>query len=178
MREKEKYWSLTENPGWLQIMARPGFLHNSTITNVLMRDAPSGNFEIEARINFKPEGRWQSAGLIIYGEAEDFNSILRGFCDMPHCAGDGFYLDVNVKGNYIGNNFATKAPDSAVYYLRLQRVGDGFTGMTSGDGTNWTTLGAHQNSLNPLFVAIIAGQAEGTVPQPAQFDYFAMHRLP
>ena len=39
-------------------------------------------------------------------------------------------------------------------------------------------IGAHNNQMNPLFVGLVSGQAYGTVPQPAQFNYFTITALP
>jgi beta-xylosidase len=177
LREKDRYWSLTERPGWLQIMARGGMLRENTITNLLLREAAAEDFEIETRVSFIPGGIYQSAGVIMYDQ-EGWVSLIRAFCPEAHCAGDAFYLDKFTGGNYSGNNFATKAPETDEVRLRLRRQGDIYMGWMSLDGTRWTLIGSHQKPEQPLQVGILAGQAWSTVPQPAQFDYFVVNAVP
>ncbi len=172
LREKPRYWSLTNNPGWLEIMARAGGLPAGTMTNVLLRDAPQGNFELETRLNFTPRGNYQFAGLVIYDDAKNMITFGRAFCNNPACAGDGFYLDNTVDGFLNPENFATSAPAVDVVYLRLRRVGEALTGLASKDGITWTMIGTHRRESSPLFVGLVSGQALGSVPKPAQFDYF------
>jgi regulation of enolase protein 1 (concanavalin A-like superfamily) len=158
-------------------MARAGGFFYGDITNVLLRNAPEGDFELETRVNFRPGGNYQFAGLVIYDDPKNTVTFGRAFCDNPNCAGDGFYLDMTTGGTWVGENFATKAPDVDIVYLRLRRVGDAFAALASTDGSDWTVIGTHRRVSNPLFVGILAGQAWGSVPKPAQFDYFAMYTI-
>jgi beta-xylosidase len=169
LREKNKYWSLTKNPGWLQIMASGGGIGDGVMPNVLLREAPKGNFELETLVNFRPVGRFQIAGLLIYESNGHF--VQFGRAAGPK---DGLYLDRIADGQFTGGNFATTAPDVDALYLRLRREANTFTAWYSEDGQTWTAVGAHQDSMNPLFVGLLAGQAVQSVPKPAQFDYFTM----
>lgn len=178
IRENQKYWSLTNNPGWLEIMARSGSVSDGNVNNLLLYPAPEGNFELETRLNFKPTGNFQIAGLLIYESADQHIQFGRAFCNAPQCAGDGFYLDLITGGNFSSENFATRAPEVDTVYLRLRREGSTFTGYVSIDGKQWNLIGAHKIALQPLFVGLVAGQAVGSVPKPAQFDYFIITRLP
>ncbi len=178
LREKSRYWSLTANPGWLQIMARSGGLGDGTMSNVLLRDAPSGDFELQIGLKFRPTGNYQIAGLVVYQDTDNHMVFGRAFCNTGNCVGDGFYMDMIEGGNWNPENYATKAPATEVVHLRLRRVGDVFTGLVSEDGSKWTVMGSHRGVPNPLFVGILAGQARGSVPGPAQFDYFTIQSVP
>ena len=57
VRENNKYWSLTNNAGWLEIMARAGSVGGGNIDNLFLRQAPEGNLELETKLRFKPAGR-------------------------------------------------------------------------------------------------------------------------
>ncbi len=170
--EKPAYWSLTTMPGWLRITARAGGFAAGTATNVLVQPAPQGSFELETRLNFRPGGNYQIAGLLVYESNKSYAFFGRAFCDNRQCAKDGFYFDMTVNGQFQAQNFATKAPDVDIVYLRLRREGDAYTAYASEDGQTWTLIGQHTQPLNPLFVGLWAGQAAGSVPRVAAFDYF------
>lgn len=178
VREDKKSWSLTNNAGWLELMARAGNVGSGTIENMLLRTSPDVNFELETQLKFKPAGNFQIAGLLIYESAA--NSVLfgRAFCDGPQCAGDGYYFDQIANNSFISDNFATAAPESDTVYLRLRREGNSYTAYASEDGNEWRVIGAHVGEMNPLFVGLVAGQAVNSVPKPAQFNYFMINALP
>lgn len=178
IRENKKYWSLTNNAGWLEIMARSGHVGSGDIDNLLLRQAPKGNFELETQLKFKPTGNFQIAGLLIYESAANFIQFGRAFCGTTYCIRDGYYLDSTANGNFNPENFATTAPEANTVFLRLRREGNTFTAYASEDGKEWKLIGAHNNQMNPLFVGLVSGQAYGTVPQPAQFNYFTITALP
>lgn len=178
IREKDKYWNLTKNAGWLEIMARSGNIGDSTISNMLVRPAPEGNFELETQLKFKPAGNYQIAGLLIYESAENHIVFGRAFCSAPACVGDGYYFDFISDGNFTPENFATKAPETDTLYLRLLRQGDIYTAYGSEDRVEWKVIGTHNSSLKPLFIGLVAGQAYQTTPKAAQFDYLNINALP
>jgi beta-xylosidase len=174
--EKPAYWSLTHVPGWLRITARAGGIGQDTATNVLVQPAPQGSFELETKLNFRPGGNYQIAGLLIYESNHSTAFFGRAFCDNPQCARDGYYFDMVTNGAWAGQNYATSAPDVDVVYLRLRREADTYTAYASEDGQAWALIGQHVQPLNPLFVGLWAGQASGSVPRVAAFDYFTIMR--
>ena len=179
IREDKQAWSLSNNSGWLEIMASPGGVGNGTTSNLLLRPIPEGNFELETRLNFMPTGNYQIAGLLIYESPKNFVQFGRAFCNNTNCAGDGFYLDVVSDGNLINENFATKAGEIETIFLRLRREGNLFTGFVSENGQDWKQIGAHMSdAIQPIFVGLVAGQSIQTKPKPAQYDYFLVNRLP
>lgn len=177
-RENKKSWSLTKNPGWLEIIARPGYVGGGNLDNVLLRPIPNGNFEIETKLNFKPVGDYQIAGLLIYESAANYLQFGRAFCDAPSvCAKDGFYVDLSTNGNLDGQNLATPAENTEIAFLRLRREGNKYTAYASHDGQEWRLIGEKTSDMNPLFIGLMAGQA-WSAPQPAQFDYFIVNQIP
>lgn len=179
-RENKQGWSLTNNPGWLEIMARAGSVGDGTMENLLLRTAPEGNFELEIKLNFRPVENFQFAGVTVFESVANFINFGRAYCGYTPepCAGDGFYLDNTVGGTFDPENFSIAAPQVDVVYLRLRRESDKFTAYASEDGINWQLIGSHSNSMKPLLVGLISGQAYQSVPKPAQFDYFVIYALP
>ena len=177
-RENKKTWSLTNNPGWLEIIARPGHVGDGNLDNILLRPIPGGNFEIETKLNFKPASNYELAGLLIYESAANYLQFGRAFCDAPNvCVKDGFYMDLSTNGNVDGQNLATPAQDTEIAFLRLRREGNKYTAYASHDGLEWQLIGEKTSDMNPIFIGLMAGQAM-SVQQPAQFDYFVVNQVP
>lgn len=176
-KEDKRYWNLTANPGWLEITALPGHVSDGSIRNMLLRNAPDGNFELETHLNFKPTGNFQIAGLLIYESGANFTQFGRAFCGQCP-AGDGYYFDLTVDSNFTGENFGTAAPTIDTVYLRLRREGTTYTSYSSTDGANWQVIGTHTSNMAPAFVGLVSGQAVNSNPKPAQFDYFIINALP
>jgi beta-xylosidase len=177
-REDTKNWSLTSNPGWLEIMAGPGSVASGDIANLLLRQAPSGNFELETKVKFKPTANKQFAGLIIYESDKSYVQFGRGFCDAGSCAGDGYYLDGVAGGSAVPGITPVKAAGSDTVSFRLRREGNLFTAYISENGTDWTVIGANNNSLLPMSVGLVGGQSPAGAALPAQFDTFVVNALP
>jgi beta-xylosidase len=171
-KENKNTWSLTKNPGWLEIMVSRGGIGNGNLDNVLLRPVPDGNFEIETSVNFQPTGDFQFAGIVVYESAANFIQFGRAFCDYPNvCANDGFYVDNTSGGTYEQGNFATSAKNNEISYLRFRREGNKYTAYASQDNVEWQLIGEKTNDMNPKFIGLLAGQAM-SAPKPAQFDYF------
>jgi beta-xylosidase len=177
-RENKKDWSLTDSAGWLEIMAGSGSVGAGDISNLLMRQAPAGNFELETKLKFKPTANNQFAGLIIYESDKSFVLFGQGFCDDAKCVGDGYYMDTVSGGSSIPENSSAKASTNDMVTLRLQREGNLFTAFVSENGEEWKVIETINNSLLPLYVGLVAGQGKNTTPIPAQFDSFVINALP
>lgn len=104
--EDDRFYSFTNNPGWLEMSAQPGYIGDGTVTNLLLRNAPDGNYELETRMNFVPKGNFQIGALVIYESGPNFAQFGRAFCG-PCPAVDGFYFDLFIDGKFGGENFAT-----------------------------------------------------------------------
>jgi len=175
--EDVKFWNLTANPGWLEITALPGNISDGTARNVLLQKAPEGNFELETQLKFQPTGNFQIAGLLIYESGANFMQFGRAFCG-PCPAGDGYYFDLTLDGNFTGENFNTPAPATDTVYIGLRREGNTYTSYASENGTDWQIIGIHTSEIVPAFVGLVSAQAVNSNPKPAQFNYFVINALP
>ena len=166
-------WSLSEVSGALQIMASNASFDGAGLpANVLLREAPSGDFEITTSLHFAPSSNFQFAGLVVFqgqGNALQFGRAFCGFANT--CVGDGIYFDNFENGSIAGDNYQTPFRGSHVY-LRLTRVGNTYTGYYSGDGQNWKMTGEHVRDFPQARVGLMAAQAPTEIP--AVFDYFTM----
>ena len=177
VREDSSSWSLSATPGYLQIDMGPGHIHDETISNLLLRPAPAGDFQIETSLTFAPQADFQFAGLVIFESSTDLMQAGRAFCeDGFNCVGDGIYLDYYDNGTFILPNFAQAYTETDTLQLRLIKSGTQYTFQSSSDGTNWILRGGHISNLNPLQIGLVAGQnTDGAIP--ALFDYFEVSSI-
>lgn len=163
-----KKTSLTNNPGWLELIARSPLGSK----NYFLRPIPEGDFELETKMIFEPVANFQIAGLMI--SYSTTNYVLFGRASVM--GSDGFYMDLMKSGKLTGDNFATSAPGTDTVYLRLRRVGNTYTSYYSEDGSHWTQVGVHTSEMKPKNVGLAAGQSTSGL-QPAQFDYFVINKI-
>ena len=177
LHEDPDNWSLSAVPGALQINVDGGHVSDETIRNLLLRSAPTGNFQIETKVTFRPIADYQFAGLIVYESAPNIIQAGRAFCALSDvCVGEGLYVDYYNSGNFVTPNFAAAYTDNETY-LRLLRQGDTYTFQSSSNGSEWILRGGTVSTMNPLQIGLVAGQ--NTVePVPALFDYFEVRSLP
>jgi len=176
LAEDPSRWSLTEVPGWLQIMVSDASFDGPSFpTNVLLRDAPAGDFEITTLLRFTPTSNFQVAGLVVFQDKANVLQYGHAFCDLPDtCSGGGIYFD-NIENGSITGSSPMISTDSPLVHLRLRRVGTTYTAYYSEDGENWTLLGEHIRELSQPRVGLIAAQSAEAIP--AEFDYFALTSL-
>ena len=108
VRESSSNWNLTERDGHLRITTQMGglLLGSDSARNLLLRDAPDGDFEIETLVYFEPVSDFQIAGLLVYEDDGNFLLLGRGYCDS--CGGNMIYFDYEedgepLRGRPVGN---------------------------------------------------------------------------
>jgi len=176
LEEDPTKWSLSAVDGSLQIMTSDASFDGPYLPlNILLRDAPPGDFEITTALHFTPTSNFQNAGLVIFQSQKDVLQLSRAFCDIVNaCIGDGVYFDNFENGSVTGSNYNV-AFHGSVIYLRLQREGNTYTSYYSEDGQNWIMTGQHARDFSQIKVGLIAAQSQTEIP--AVFDYFTMNLL-
>ena len=174
LAEDPSKWSLSEVSGSLQIIASDASLDGPNLPpNILLRDAPAGDFEITTSLRFTPTSNFQFAGLIIFQDNGNVLQLGRAFCDLANvCIGDGVYMDNIENGSFVGSNYQTPFRGTVIY-LRLQRAGNTYSGYVSEDGEQWTKTGEHVRDFSQIRVGLMAAQAPTEIP--AVFDYFTIN---
>lgn len=178
VREDPENWSLTNITGALQIRVSGGYVSAHTNTNMLLRPAPSGNFQIETQMTFRPEDNFQFAGLIIYESDADFIQAGRGYCRTFECVGEGLYMNYYKKGVVVKPDFGQPYKGIDAVLLRLSRRADTYTFEASSDGKAWFIIGSHTSDLNPIQIGLVTGQRLKGNSILATFDYFQVRSLP
>jgi beta-xylosidase len=150
--------------------------HNNS--NLLLRPAPRGNFQIETQITYRPTRNFQFAGLIIYENDSNFIQAGRAYCSSVGCIGAGLYMDHYQKGMIVKPDFGQSFRDIDPLLLRLSRKEDTYTFEASTDGKVWFVIGSHMSDMKPLQVGLVTGQRLRGDDLPATFEYFEVRSLP
>jgi regulation of enolase protein 1 (concanavalin A-like superfamily) len=172
VREDSAKWSLASAPGSMRITAQSGDLFTTTNTakNILLQDAPTGDFTITTKLTFpaKPSSNNQQAGLVIYQDDDNYVKLVRGYFN-----GNAFEFDKEVAGAFTASSTADTIAATTVY-LKVVKNGNVYTGYYSTDGTTYTQVGTTQfTSFTSIKVGLIANLGgTGTTEINADFDDF------
>jgi hypothetical protein len=181
LREDRTHWSLVQRPGFLRITTQRGSILYGTnnARNMLLRDAPVGDFEMRARLVFSPTADFQAAGIVAYEDDDNFIVLSRAFCaaDPPFCTGDGIYFDHEEQGSSSPPYLFSPAGGAPAVHLLLLRQGNGYSGYFSADGDQWDLVGTHTASgaFRPTRVGLVTGDGNQGAPEiAADFDSFVL----
>ena len=177
-REDASAWSLTATPGWLRLGLSAGGYLTTPPSNVLLRPAPSGDFEVQTTLRVTPTRNFEIAGLIVTFGDDSVLQFGRAFCDVPGvCTGGGYYFDSVQSGASAGSNFALPGLAGSQHVLRLQKQGTTYTASYLTVDGEWIPIGSHSVAQAPASVGLIAAQAPAPGPV-AEFDFFEMTAQP
>lgn len=166
IRENPAKWSLGAQPGYLRIVAENGDIAGGTADakNILLTGAPDGDWTLDTKLDGKPTSTWSQGGLIVYVIDDTYIRMTR-----LYGAGNQFQLDVKQGGSRVHEETADTIA-SPVAYLRIQKVGDTYTGYYSADGVAYTQVGtARTVALDDPKIGLIVCAGTGLT---ANFDYF------
>jgi beta-xylosidase len=177
VNEKKENWSLTTKPGFLQINVTNGYFNLKNASNVLLYNAPQGDFILETSILFDAQESEQFAGLIVLESSENYAQTGIGFCPVViGCVGRGIYLDIyqNAKLSLPRNSMVY--PEN-VLFIQWVLVDGTMTVFTSKDNYSW--FKAFQKPLNFEVnqVGLIAAQNTSEELASAAFDYFEIRQI-
>lgn len=178
VREDPENWSLTSLPGSLQINIDHGYVAAHNNSNLLLRPAPEGNFQIETQMIFRPTRNYQFAGLIIYQDDSNFIQAGRSYCNSIGCAGAGLSMNSYRNGVLVKPDFTQSYREIDPLLLRLSRKDNTYTFEASTDGKVWFIIGSHSSDITPVQVGLVTGQLLRGELLPATFEYFEIRSLP
>lgn len=174
VNERADTWSLSVQPGFLQMNAINGYFNLGNASNILLHDAPQDNFVIETSLNFDPQESEQFAGLIALDSNQNYVQAGIGFCTpVVGCVGRGLYVDVYQNGSLtLPRNTASYTYDNLL--IRLVFQNGTMTVFSSQDNFSWFRMFERELSFNISQVGLIAAQNNfpEVLPPIALFDYF------
>ncbi|RSM72693.1 PKD domain-containing protein [Actinoplanes sp. ATCC 53533] len=179
VREDPATYRVTD--GALRIDVPNGDIYTGNNTgpkNFILRTAPSGDWTLRTKVDGSLlNEQYQQAGLLVYGD--DDNYVKLDFV-VDNAAGQPVSRRIEFRSE-IGATVQDPQPQaggltSAVWHLRLARVGNTYTAAYSADGTEWTTLEPLTNAAvgaTPKVGLYSLGAAQ-TASKTVAFDYFRM----
>ncbi|SDU61457.1 Glucose/arabinose dehydrogenase, beta-propeller fold [Jiangella alkaliphila] len=168
--------------GQLRIQTQPGDINgaaNENPRNFILQEVPEGeDWTIETRVTPTMLHQWQLAGLMVYGDDDNY---VKFDVVANNTAGAATNLRaelVSEKGGQFGNGGnrnidIPETSESGWYYLRLTRSGDTYAAEISDGGVNWTSLGDPvTNDAELTSFGLMAIGPQQTQPVTVAFDYF------
>ncbi|MEN9562660.1 MAG: hypothetical protein RIR73_904 [Chloroflexota bacterium] len=173
VNEDPSTWSLSAMRGSLQIQSEFGYVQFGSAKNVLLRDAPEGNFIVETSINFLARDADQFAGIVLLESENDFIQSGLGYCaEASGCIQDAFYIDTFENGSLMLPREFFSFEDTTLSVRILFQDGN-LQIFTSPNGLVWyRTSFERPLSFKPLKVGLFAGQNTDPALIPASFAYF------
>ena len=176
-----RYNSHTEQvaDGHLKITTEPGDINGNNPVkprNFILQDAPEGDWVATTRFKAPMKHRWQLAGLLMYGDDDNYVKA-----DVVAFNAPGSALDLRgeasreVDGAISGGSNVNIADstESGYWYVRVTKTGNQYVSEVSDGGTSWTPIGSGITFDKPLeslgVMAIGPSQEE---PVTVEFDYF------
>ncbi|MGW9419649.1 ThuA domain-containing protein [Cellulosimicrobium funkei] len=169
--------------GELRITTQPGDINagnNDDPRNFVLQTAPEGDWVVETRFKAPLVHRWQLAGLIAYGDDDNYVKADVLAKNAPGAALNLGAELVSEKGGQFGNGGNRQleladSTESGYWYLRLEKVGSTYQGWVSDGGVNWTPLGDPvTNDAALTKVGLMAIGPEQETPVTVAFDWFRL----
>ena len=169
---------LAVSGGALRIPAAQGDIYGAggNANNLVLRDAPAGAWEAITRVSFEGTAQYHQAGLIVYGDDDNFTKFGR----IAHtAAGDEkfefIYEDAGVPRNEAADSTANlPAGFPQDFFLRVTSDGTNLTGAYSTDGAAWTPVGRPAPLPANARVGMFAFNNQATTSPEAAFDSFRL----
>lgn len=170
IRNNKNKWSLKERPGYLRIKTEPGDLSGKTnnLKNIIVKSVKDDNYAISTKMDFSTNENGQNAGLIIYGDDDNYYILCKDKCDKNNIiVKNETNGELKILTEKLDNN-----PSSTVY-LKIKKIGNIYTSYYSGNNKNWIKLfeSPIENIENPK-IGVYAGASDGQEQSAyADFDY-------
>ncbi len=154
--------------------------NNSTVPNLVLQPLPSGAFTATTKITADFTGSWQQAGLLIWGDQDNYAKIA-----LQHTATAGerrmqFLREVGGAPNEVdASNITVPSNFPDTYWVRLTSTdGVNLNASFSADGITYTAMSQTKSLaglVNPR-IGLLSVAGTGSVPAPvtAEFDWFTI----
>ena len=166
--EDERFWSLKD--GRLAIRMKDGdvFEDRSDLSNLLLEDAPVGDFDVTTRVAVRPERDFEQAFLCLW---QNHNQFMKVAVLHSH-AGLKYEIGTEDQMHYNSTLFdAIDAIDAKNYDLRISKRGDSYEFSVRADGSAWKSLGTRTISLLNIRAGVGACSPDSGRDIPAAFDF-------
>ncbi|GAA1942929.1 OmpL47-type beta-barrel domain-containing protein [Nocardioides hwasunensis] len=167
--------------GHLKIGTEPGDINGDnplSPRNFILQDAPEGDWVAETRFKAPLKHRYQLAGLLMYGDDDNYAKADVVAYNAP---GSGVDLRAEIAAEKDGNGLPggdaidiADTTESGYWWVQVTKVGTTYTAaVKSTAGASWTPIGdgiTYDGPLNSLGLMAIGPQQEE--PVTVEFDWF------
>jgi PKD repeat protein/type 1 glutamine amidotransferase len=157
--------TLVVNNGVVKIPTQAGDLYQTanSAKNIVLRPAPSGPFTMTAKVNQKGLVQYQQAGIIVYGDDDNYVKFDRTASNAVGATNTEFFEFIQEVAGTPRNQTADRTSNLAAsfpndFYIRITWDGTNLTASYSDNGTTFTA----------------AGRASTAMPANAQIGFFAL----
>lgn len=160
------------------ITTQPGefYIGSASAKNVVLHDLEDQDFETTLKLDFVPEGDYQSAGLLIYAN----DTCLFGVLRRSHSSFGGPVISVvGLNGRSFFEKAMADAQPSQPVYLRIKKTGNQFYASYSYDQKTFTTFAdvytndqLAQSDIKGGLYAVNGNNKQGNIP--AVFENFTV----
>lgn len=122
-------WSLSDNPGHLRIKALNGDIYQTSndLKNIFLKDAPTGDFEITAKVTAPVRHNFQQAGLLIWQDADNYVRLGHVWDSTVSASGYSLETAKETKAVYTKAAHMAPHPQTDTVYLKIRKVGNQYT---------------------------------------------------
>ncbi|MEJ2598181.1 MAG: DUF1349 domain-containing protein [Anaerolineales bacterium] len=165
MREDSNLWSLTANPGNMQITSSGSLFQTSNNQkNILLTSAPDGDYRITTRVQVSPSENYNGAALYVYQDDDNYIELTRIYSDGPNVA-----LRTEVGGVTLSSYVSVTQDD---ILLRIIKEGNVYYAWFSEDhGSTWHYLDQFSANFTNPKVGLGVRMGPSTTPLTADFDF-------
>lgn len=165
-------WNLYNNLGFLRIgtdgqdLWGPG---GGSPNSIVLRSA-SGDWTATTRLQFSPAVDYQQAGIILYGDDDNYVKLVFGHDTSKGGTAVEFTKEWSAENNGQPTQRDKVGVNTPAIFLRLVKSGSNLSGYYSLDGINWLSAGADFWTVPGWDrIGLIAQGATGAYPD---FDWF------
>ncbi|HEX5542899.1 MAG TPA: ThuA domain-containing protein [Micromonospora sp.] len=169
--------------GELQIVTQPGDINgtaNENPRNFILQSLPEGDWTVETRLRATMVHRWQLAGILVYGNDDNYVKLDVVANNAPGAPVDLRAELVSERNASFGNGGnrsidIAETSESGWWHLRLTKTGSSYEGWVSPDGIEWTSMGdpvTNNAQMTSFGLMALGPQQERSVT--VAFDYFRL----
>ncbi len=171
IREDPTGWRVVN--GTLRIRSDPGALAiDNDNRNMPLRPAPEEAFALEVTVDFAPEGLYEQAGLVLYGDDDNYVKLQYERVET----GRGVTFTREDHGEFFDIGFLPLEAGSV--RLRLEyRAGSVVAQARRVEVEGWTTIGTTEDPPRDLRVGLATGAGSALAPRWAGYSDLVLAAL-
>lgn len=169
VREDPELWSLTENPGYMRIISSGSLYQDANNQeNVLLTDAPPGDYRLTSRVLVSPTENYHGATLYVYQDDDNYIELACAYNN------DGVYIGLRKEEAGVTNTIYVPTTSDNIRF-RVVKEGNTFYGWFSEDATGiWNYVGQQTLEMTGERIGISAKLGPALTPVTADWVFVAV----